>query len=95
MEEPKEILGDGTKIVTDKVLGSTSGILVKPQYLNARRANAVGTVKSWVAGHGGDIYWVEHDDDKTIAVYGWMEFELFKSEEQRAAEEREEFERSG
>lgn len=75
MREPTYILDNGTKIVTDKVLGSTSGIFVRPQYLEARRPNAKGTIKNWVAGHGGDIYWVEHED-KTIAVYGWMEFEF-------------------
>ena len=74
MQEPAEILSPGTKIVTDKVLGSTAGIFVRPLYLEARRPNAKGTIKNWVAGHGGDVYWVEHEDG-AIAVYGWMEFE--------------------
>jgi len=76
MEEPQYILESGTKIVTHTNLCGTGGMLVKDQYLKARRPDAHGTIRNWVAGHGGDVYWVEHDDDKTIAVYGWMEFEL-------------------
>ena len=75
MNEPTYILDSGTKIVTDKRLGSTSGIFVRPQYIEARRPSAKGVIKNWVAGHGGDIYWVEHEDG-AIAVYGWMEFEF-------------------
>ena len=75
MQEPAYILSPGTKIVTDKMLGSTAGIFVLPHYLAARRAGVKGVIRNWVAGHGGDIYWVEHEDG-SIAVYGWMEFEF-------------------
>lgn len=75
MQEPESILSNGTRVRTDRTLGSTVGMLVKQQYLDARRSNAEGTIKGWVTGHGGDVYWVQHDDG-TVAAYGWMEFEL-------------------
>lgn len=74
-EAPSYIFNNGTKIQIDPILGSTAGILVKQQYLDARKPGVAGTIKGWVGGHGGDIYWVEHEDG-TIAVYGWAEFEL-------------------
>lgn len=74
MNEPEYILDRGTKIVTDKTLGSTAGILVKDEYLANRRPSAKGTILGFVPGHGGDIYWVQHEDE-SIAAYGWMEFD--------------------
>lgn len=79
MEEPKTILEAGTRIRTDKVLGSPAGIFVKEKYLQERKPDTVGIIRGWVAGHGGDIYWVQHEGCEGtdgIAAYGWMEFEL-------------------
>lgn len=79
MEEPERILENGTRVRTDKVLSSPAGILVKAKYLSERKPDTVGTIRGWVPGHGGDIYWVQHEGCKEhegIAAYGWMEFEL-------------------
>jgi len=62
MEEPKHILVPGTRIVTHDVLGSIAGMLVKPQHLENRRFNTPGVIGGWVPGHGGDVYWVSHED---------------------------------
>lgn len=76
MEEPSHILEPGTVIRTHEVLGPTTGMLIQQRHLDARRPNAVGTIKGWVSGHGGDVYWVTHQDETVSAAYGWPEFEL-------------------
>ncbi len=80
MNEPKCVLGVGTKIITSIALHPTTGLMVKPKYLEARRPSTAGIIQGFVPGHGGDIYWVEHEDE-SIAVYGWMEFELVDDED--------------
>lgn len=75
MNEPKQVLGTGTRIRTHSTLGSIVGLIVKTEYLSARRANAFAVIGGFVPGHGGDVYWARHDDS-TVAVYGWPEFEL-------------------
>jgi hypothetical protein len=78
MEEPDQVLGAGTKVITHEVLGSITGMLVKQHHLDNRRPNTPGVIGGWVPGHGGDVYWVSHEDvpGKPIAVYCWTEFEL-------------------
>jgi hypothetical protein len=55
-------------------LGSTEGMLVGPKYLKARRLGARGKIMNHIAGHGGDCWWVEHDDG-TIGAYCYAEFQ--------------------
>jgi len=71
-----------TLIRIDKTLDSTAGMLIKEKYLNNRRANVEGILWGYVAGHGGDVWWVVHQfDDKsapieaTVGVYGIREFD--------------------
>lgn len=52
----------------------TMGMMIAPKYLSTRRVGATGTVKSWVPGHGGDVWWIEHDDG-SVAAYCFTEFE--------------------
>lgn len=75
MKEPKYILQDGTKVITHVVLHPTTGMLIAADKLANRRANTPGTVVGVVGGHGGDVYWVRHEDG-TVAAYGWPEMEL-------------------
>jgi hypothetical protein len=86
MDEPREVLKSGTIIRTHDVLGGTTGLLIKPSYLAARRAGATGIIGGWVAGHGGDVYWVKHDDD-VVSAYGWREFEFAEDPEEEDEEE--------
>lgn len=55
-------------------LEDTTGMLIQPKYLAARRSGKRGTVKGFVAGHGGDVWWVEHEDG-TVGAYCFTEFE--------------------
>ena len=81
MQEPKYVLSSGTKIRTHEALQPTTGMIIKQEYLDRRRPDAAGVLGGFVPGHGGDIYWVRHEDDKTVAVYGWMEFELVEADD--------------
>jgi hypothetical protein len=54
--------------------GATTGMLIKPEYLEARKVGAVGTVHSYVAGHGGDVWFVDHEDG-SVGAYGFPELD--------------------
>ncbi len=58
---------DGDKVRVG-FLGSTAGIFVKMKYLEARREGAEGQALFPISGHGGEVWWVRHDDE-TIAAY--------------------------
>lgn len=62
-------------ILTNHELGSTRGMFIGVQHLNARRSAAIGTVVSQVPGHAGDVWWVEHDGVYYMAPYCFDEFE--------------------
>ncbi len=71
----KNPINNGMKVRTVSHLGSTP-IAYVPQYrLDLRRPNALGTVRGWVGGHGGDVWWVMHED-LSVAPYMFSEFEL-------------------
>jgi hypothetical protein len=63
--------------VKTTTLGNTKGIFVRQHFIDARRAGVTGTVTGFVSGHGGDAWWVDHDD-KTIGVYCPSELDLAK-----------------
>lgn len=82
MNQPEHILMQGTRIVTHATLNMgdndpdpTRGMLIRQEYLDARRPSMGGTIRGWVPGHGGDVYWVQNDDGGK-AAYGFWEFEL-------------------
>lgn len=53
----------------------TKGMMIAAKYLNARRPNCGGTIRGYVGGHGGDVWWVEHAPDD-VAAYAYNEFEV-------------------
>jgi len=65
------------RVRTNKILGSTEGIFVEKRHLDARRPDKEGVLKGYVEGHGGDVWWVIHDDH-TIAAYKLDEFEAIE-----------------
>lgn len=70
-------LGDvkqGLAVRTSDQLDTTTGMLIKPEYLTNRKSNVTGVIHDWVIGHGGDVWWVKHDDG-LIAPYAFTEFE--------------------
>lgn len=57
--------GDRVRVVK---LDSTTGMLIADRHLQARRVGATGIVRNYVPGHGGDVWFVEHDDG-SIGAY--------------------------
>lgn len=74
MREPDYILNPGTAVKTYSVLDVTTGFLVAKRHLDARRSDGQGVVVGIAAGHGGDVYFVQHDE--AVAAYGFWEFDL-------------------
>lgn len=64
---------EGEVVQTADKLSSTDGMLIAQKYLDQRQANAMGTLKSYVPGHGGDVWFVEHINGE-IAAYAVNEF---------------------
>jgi hypothetical protein len=76
MNRPDTVLPSGTPVRTHKTLHATEGFPVAPKHVEARRADAPGTIEGLVGGHGGDVYWVRHPGAGVLAPYGFYEFEL-------------------
>jgi hypothetical protein len=76
-------LQPGKTLVKIGELHSTTGMIIKDKYLQNRRANVEGILWNYVAGHGGDVWWVVHQFDDagtpieaTVSVYGIREFDV-------------------
>lgn len=76
---------EGMTVKTAATLGSTMGFLIHSRHINARRTDAVGKLRSWVPGHGGDVWWVEHADGQ-VAAYAYDEFDEFSPDNNPAPE---------
>lgn len=74
MEQPQYILETGTEVVTASRL-KKEDFLIVPRILKNRSPATKGKIKGVVGGHGGDVYFVTHGEDK-VAAYGWWEFDL-------------------
>ncbi len=74
MNCPAKILTKGTRVRTHETLDSMRGLMLTVEQMESRKTNVTGEVQG-VAGGGGDIYWVKHDDGER-APYCWSEFEL-------------------
>lgn len=55
-------------------LEDTKGMMIKWEHLRVREVGVKGTVIGYVPGHGGDVWWVKHDDGQ-IGAYVFDEFE--------------------
>lgn len=55
-------------------LGDTMGMSIKRGYLDVRAVGVKGTVVGYVPGHGGDVWWIKHDDG-IVGAYAFDEFE--------------------
>lgn len=65
----------GMRIKTNDTLGTTEGFTIHEQHLKGRVTNTEGVVTRHVPGHGGDVWFVRHNDG-SIAAYADDEFEL-------------------
>lgn len=61
------------KIVTIDKLESTDGMMIHAKHLNERRASTPGRLLDYVPGHGGDVWFVEHEGAAVAAVYSLAE----------------------
>jgi hypothetical protein len=60
-------------------LGDTRGILVASKHLYSRQIGKIGTLKGIVPGHGGDVWWVLHDEASIVTAYATTEFKRHSS----------------
>lgn len=65
----------GLKVRITK-LGETNGMLIMQRHLDCRREGAIGIVDGYVPGHGGDVWWVKHEDSDDIGAYVFDEMEI-------------------
>jgi hypothetical protein len=64
----------GLKVKTSAELEDTRGMMVAQKHLDCRTPGITGTVEGLVGGHGGNIWWVKHDDG-AVAAYCYTELE--------------------
>lgn len=69
----------GMKVKVGKLRG-TKGVLIHHKHLVVRRAGVTGTVTGYVPGHGGDVWWVKHDDSDDTGAYSLTELEIVPTE---------------
>lgn len=77
MEQPRQILENGFRVKTVDVFekNATMGMVGDPGYIAARKNGESGKIAGVVGGAGGDLYFVKHDVDGTVAVYCFNEFD--------------------
>jgi len=63
----------GLKVRVAK-LKSTTGLSIDQELINNRKMGVTGVLQKWVPGHGGDMWYVKHDNGK-MAVYAFDELE--------------------
>ena len=62
-------------------VSGTSGMLITQKHLDVRREGAIGIVMGHVPGHGGDVWWVRHEDAyDEIGAYMFNEFEPYNEQ---------------
>ncbi len=64
----------GLRVKTTE-LGKTTGMMIAAEHLTVRATGVVGVVKNWVPGHGGDVWFMEHEGSNDVGAYAFNEFE--------------------
>lgn len=64
----------GLRVRVTKLEDDITGMFVKKKYLDVRQVGIKGRITGYVPGHGGDIWWVEHDNGD-VGAYIFTEFE--------------------
>ena len=70
MEWPK-----GQLVRTAETLGETKGWFIVADAMARREPNRLGFIVNWVAGHGGDVLWVVHEEGGPGVPYSTEELE--------------------
>jgi hypothetical protein len=56
-------------------LGETQGMTIHERHLACRQAGLMGEVVGYVPGHGGDVWFVQHDGSTDVGAYCFTELE--------------------
>lgn len=56
-------------------LDTTEGMRVALKHRIVRATGITGIVDGVVGGHGGDVWWVKHDDSDDVGAYCFTELE--------------------
>ena len=56
------------RVKTSDILGDSPGLMVRTEHISARKPNKEGRISGIVSGHGGNAWWVTHDDG-TVGAY--------------------------
>lgn len=67
--------GNRPKVKIAKVLRASISKVLPPGFTKCRKPGTNGTVINAITGHGGELFFIEHDD-KTFATYHHTEFDL-------------------
>jgi hypothetical protein len=75
MKQPDKLPEIGTKLKTHDKLESENGLMVHPRHLANRKTSTECVYLGHVPGHGGDVWWCEHEAGK-VAAYSFTEVEF-------------------
>lgn len=75
MKQPNQLPAIGTKLRTHDKLGSEVGLMVHSRHIANRMRSSECTYIGYVPGHGGDVWWCEHEAGK-VAAYSFAEVEF-------------------
>lgn len=84
MRTVEEVIRPGLPVKVGPLL-STAGMIISERALSRRETGVTGKVHGYVAGHGGDVWWVVHEgarrvgdnwDPRDVAPYRTDELEL-------------------
>lgn len=60
-------------------LDSVDGMFIHAKHLTCRRVGVTGTVGNYVGGHGGEVWFIDHDGSDECGAYVYDEFELVET----------------
>jgi len=61
--------------VNKKLRKDTKGILIKQCHLDVRKVGVTGTLTNHVPGHGGDVWFVQHEASEAVGAYCYDELD--------------------
>ncbi|OHB20143.1 MAG: hypothetical protein A2854_05010 [Parcubacteria group bacterium RIFCSPHIGHO2_01_FULL_56_18] len=64
----------GLRVKTTE-LGDTRGMTIVEKHLKVREEGVTGTITRHVPGHGGDVWFVRHDNSENVGAYSIDEME--------------------
>ena len=65
MRTVEEVIRPGLPVKVGPLL-STAGMIISERALSRRETGVTGKVHGYVAGHGGDVWWVVHEGARRV-----------------------------